>query len=146
MSVVSGGDEPAVLARQTSLPWRVWPACGGDGDLGHLPVAAHPRRGPARWVAGLCVLFPSGTLSRVLPSETRDESQAEKQGFMIKETQGLRAMKRTQSVSPRDGAGRRDGPGPASRRAQLPVAQSSLPVPPVEPSPSASHSASLMTK
>lgn len=50
MSVVSGGDvgplhgdEPAVLARQTSLPWRVWPACGGDGDLGHLPVAAHPR-------------------------------------------------------------------------------------------------------
>lgn len=65
---------------------------------------------------------------------------------MIEETQGLRAMKRTQSVSPRDGAGRRDGPGPASRRAQLPVAQSSLPVPPIEPSPSASHSASLMTK
>lgn len=65
---------------------------------------------------------------------------------MIEETQGLRAMKRTQSISPRDGAGRRDGLGPASRQAQLPIAQSSLPGPPVEPSPSASHSASLMTK
>lgn len=114
MCVVSGGDfkplhgdAPAVPARQTFLPWRAWPASGGDGDLGHLAVGAHPRA----WICwGVCSL--PGTISRILTSETRNESQTEKQRLMIKEKQGLRAMKTTQSVSPEDGVGRRDAHGP----------------------------------